>query len=301
MKSHIRSIILPIAMLLAVLLHRYCSHVYFLAPYLVFTMLFMAYTAIDFKKMHISKLIVFLLIAQSILCIGLYEILKFFGISQVICDSVLVCILTPVAASVVVVSCALGASRETVTMFTVVDNLFIALLAPALFTLMGRGDPNMTYLESFWKILCRIAPQIVFPFFAAIFTQFCMPKFNSFVVKHKGKSLYVWALTLTIILGKTWDDMLASSQWALVGWLTLISLILCAILFSIGKWIGNIRKEKIAGGQLLGQKNTSFGIWMAIEYLSPMCAVAPAIYSMWQNFFNSYQMYIHDKHHQPET
>lgn len=67
MKNHIRSIILPIAMLLAVLLHRYCSHVYFLAPYLVFTMLFMAYTAIDFKKMHISKLIVFLLIATQFL------------------------------------------------------------------------------------------------------------------------------------------------------------------------------------------------------------------------------------------
>lgn len=296
LKNYIRSIILPIAMLLAVLLHKYCSMLYFLAPYLVFTMLFMAYTAIDVKKMRVTRLEVMLLAAQAVLVVGCYEIMKWCGLSQVLCDSVLVCILTPVAASVVVVSCALGADRETVTTFTIIDNLFIALLAPMLFTLMGRGG-DLSYWESFWKILSRIAPQIVFPFFAAILTQLCMKRFNAFVVRHKRKSLYVWAFTLTIILGKTWHDVITAPepQWRLVGIQTLVSAALCALLFAVGKWLGSIRNEKVAGGQLLGQKNTSFGIWMAIEYLTPMATVAPAVYSMWQNFFNSWQMFQHDR------
>lgn len=303
MKNHIRSIILPIAMLLAVLLHQYCGAVYFLAPYLVFTMLFMAYTAIDVKKMRISRLIVCLIVVQTILTVGFFGILKLIGLSEVICDSVLVCCLTPVAASVVVVSCALGASRETVTAFTIIDNLYIAILAPALFSLIGTGQQELTYFQSFWKILCRISPQIVFPFFAAMFTQFCMPRLNAAIVEIKGYSLYVWATTLTIILGKTYDDVITAPdpQWELVAILTIISAVLCAILFSVGKHLGERHGEKIAGGQVLGQKNTSFGIWMAIEYLSPMSAVAPALYSVWQNFFNSYQMYVHDKNHEPET
>ena len=299
-KKYNRSIVLPFAMAVAVICHRYCSMVYFLAPYLVFTMLFMAYTAIDVRKMHISKLDILLLVAQTILVVGCYELLKLCGLAQVLCDSVLVCILTPVAASVVVVSCALGASRETVTTFTIIDNLYIALLAPALFTLMGRGG-DMSYWASFWKILCRIAPQIVFPFFAALLTQSLMPKFNGFVVKHKAKSLYVWALTLTIILGKTFSDILQEGQWGIVGIQALLSAALCAVLFLVGKWLGAIRKEKLAGGQLLGQKNTSFGIWMAIEYLSPLASVAPALYSVWQNFFNSWQMFQHDRRGGKET
>ena len=300
LKKYNRSIVLPFAMAAAVLFHPYCSMVYFLAPYLVFTMLFMAYTAIDVMNMRISKLDLRRLLAQTILVVGCYEVMKLCGLTKVLCDSVLVCILTPVAASVVVVSCALGASRETVTTFTILDNLYIALLAPALFTLMGRGD-EMSYWASFWKILCRIAPQIVFPFFAALLTQSMFPKFNAFVVNHKSKSLYVWALTLTIILGKTFSDLIESKQWGIAGIQALLSAALCALLFAAGKQIGTLRKEKIAGGQLLGQKNTSFGIWMAIEYLSPLAAVAPAIYSVWQNFFNSWQMFQHDRRGGKET
>lgn len=301
MKTHIRSIILPIAMLVGFLCHKYCGAVYFLAPYLVFTMLFLSYTAIDVKKMRVSKLDVYLLIAQSLLTIGLFAILKLLHVNVDLCNSVLVCCLTPVAASVVVVSCALGASRETVTTFTIIDNLYIALLAPALFSFIG--DNEIAYWQSFWMILRRISPQIVFPFFAALFTQFCMPKVNAFFVRIKGCSLYVWALTLTIILGKTFDDVVTNPdpQWGLVAIITVVSAALCTLLYSVGKYLGALRGEKVAGGQLLGQKNTSFGIWMAIEFLSPMSAVAPAIYSVWQNFFNSWQMYVHAKHHGKET
>ena len=50
----------------------------------------------------------------------------------------------------------------------------------------------------------------------------------------------------------------------------------------------------MAGGQLLGQKNSAMGIWIANTYLLPLASVFPALYSIWQNLFNSWQMWRKD-------
>ena len=301
MKVSFRSIVLPLAMIIGFTFHKYASSIYFLAPYLVFTMLFISYTAVDFKKLRITKLISLLLIAQAGFCLGWFFLVKLLGISALMGDSILVCLLTPIAASAVVVSCALGASRETVTTFTIVDNLMVSLLAPALFSAMGTTE--LSYFQEFWHILKRVAPQIVFPLFAALLTQRFTPKVNAFFVRYKGSTLYVWAFTLIVVLGKAFHDVVTAPnpQWNRVALVAAMSAVLCCILYIFGKWVGARQGEKMAGGQMLGQKNTSFGIWMAVEYLSPMAAVAPALYSVWQNCFNSVQMYIHDKNHEPET
>ena len=59
----------------------------------------------------------------------------------------------------------------------------------------------------------------------------------------------------------------------------------------IGRRYGN----RIGGGQLLGQKNSAMGIWMANTFLSPLAAVFLAFYSVYQNIFNAWQM-AHAKH-----
>ena len=46
---------------------------------------------------------------------------------------------------------------------------------------------------------------------------------------------------------------------------------------------------------MLGQKNSALGIWMANIYLNPLASVSIALYSIWQNLFNSWQMYMHEK------
>lgn len=297
MKQYIRSLILPLAILFGFVFHRYCGALYSIVPYLVFTMLFLNYTAVDVKKMHIGRMDAWLLIFQVAFSLGSYLLLKAFGVNSVLCEAVLISVLTPVAASVVVISCALGANRETVTTGTILGNLMVAVVAPIYFSFIGRHQ-DMPFLQSFWLIFCRIAPQIVFPFFTALILQRWLPEVNQFFVRYKSWSLYVWALTLTIVLGRTFNDIITAPNphWHLIAIMAIMSVVLCFIQFSVGKWIGSRYGEKIAGGQLLGQKNTSFGIWMAVEYLSPFSAVASAIYSVCQNIFNSWQMYQHDKH-----
>ena len=297
-----RSLVLPIAITLGFLFHNFCGALYCIVPYLVFTMLFLSYSAVDVRKMHFSRLQLWLLITQVGLTLGSYLLLVLCHVDEVISQGVLVGIITPVAASVVVVSCALGANRETVTTFTMLDNLMVAIVAPVLYSFIGTHT-DLPFFESFWKIFRRIFPQIVFPFITAILLQHLAPKVSRAIGRICWTSLYVWAFTLTIVLGKTFHDIITSPDphWHLLIIQCIIAAVLCALQFALGKWIGSRHGEKMAGGQLLGQKNTSFGIWMAIEYLNPLSAVFPAIYSVCQNIFNSWQMYRHDKQQPPSA
>lgn len=297
-----RSLVLPIAIILGFIFHNFCGSMYCIVPYLVFTMLFLSYSAVDVRKMHFSRLQFWLLLTQVLLTLGIYFGLVALKVDEIIAQGVLVGIITPVAASVVVISCALGANRETVTTFTMLDNLMVALVAPILYSFIGTHT-DLPFLPSFWKIFCRIFPQIVFPFITAILLQHLAPKVSRAIGRICWTSLYVWAFTLTIVLGKTFHDIITSPDphWHLLIIQCIIAAVLCALQFALGKWIGSRHGEKMAGGQLLGQKNTSFGIWMAIEYLNPLSAVFPAIYSVCQNIFNSWQMYRHDKQQPPSA
>lgn len=300
--SHIRSLLLPVAMTLGLIFHHFFGSLYVLAPYLVFIMLFISYTAIDAKQMRPCRMDLWLMIFQVAFTLISY----FFGLklldSPMMADGLLITALTPVAASSVVVACALGAKRETVTTYTILDNLMVAVVAPILFALLGQQE-GVNLFENMWKIFWRIAPQIVFPFFTALLLQRFLPKVNDAVSSIKSGTLYIWAFTLTVVLGKTFDNIFLMSHkpWKLMGIMLVLCVVQCAILFLVGKQIGKKYGDKIAGGQQLGQKNTSFGIWMAVEFLNPMAALSMAFYSICQNLFNSWQMYEHDRKHLPET
>lgn len=302
-KSHIRSLVLPVAMLLALLFHGFFSQLYVLAPYLVFTMLFISYTAIDVHQMRPKRMDFWLMAFQVAFAIASYLLGRlFFRGNDVLADGLLVTALTPVAASSVVVSCALGAKRETVTTFTILNNLMVAVVAPVIFAFIGQQDPTHIFLNM-WVIFRRICPQIVFPFFAALLLQRFLPRINAAISSRKSATLYIWAFTLTVVLGKTFHDIVVSpdKHWGLMAAMFALCVAQCAILFWVGKKIGERHGDKMAGGQELGQKNTSFGIWMSVEFLNPLAALSMAFYSICQNLFNSWQMYQHDKKHLPET
>lgn len=68
-------------------------------------------------------------------------------------------------------------------------------------------------------------------------------------------------------------------------------LVTCVLQFFLGKNIGGHYKERISGGQALGQKNTVLAIWMAYTYLNPLSSVGPGSYVLWQNLINSWQLW----------
>ena len=292
----IRPYVLPIAIVLGLLFHTWCGLIKVIVPYLVFSILLLNFAAVNVKKLRFSKMDVWLMMYQIVVSIGMYYLLTALNDNEIVAQGVLVGVICPVAASVVVISCMLGANRETVTSYTIIGNLMVAVMAPIYFSFIGTNQ-EMTFLTSFLMIFKKIGTVIALPFFVALIGQNFLPKVNDFFCKIKGLSFYLWAMALTITLGQTIDFMFLEGKenMSAIIWLGIASIVFCAIQFGLGKFIGYKYGDIIAGGQLLGQKNSAMGIWMANTYLNPLAAIFPAMYSVWQNLFNSIQLWWHDK------
>lgn len=292
----IRPYVLPIAIVLGLLFHTWCGYLKVVVPYLIFSILLLNFAAVDVKKMRFSKMYLWFMLYQMGVSIGMYYLLKAFNASEILAQGVMLGVLCPVAASVVVIACMLGANRETVTSYTIIGNLMVAIVAPIYFSFIGNHQ-EIPFWTSFWMILGKIGTVIALPFFVALTTQVVMPKVHDLLCKIKGSSFYLWALALTITLGQTIDFMFMEGKENLsaIFWLGVFSIAFCAVQFALGKYIGYKYGDIIAGGQLLGQRNSAMGIWMANTYLNPLAAIFPALYSVWQNLFNSIQLWVHDR------
>lgn len=291
-----RSYVLPVAIVLGLLLHRWCAMFSFLVPFLIFTILLLSFSAVEIKKLRISRLDVWLMTFQITVSLGSYILLKSVGVGEVISEGVLIGVICPVASSVAVISCLLGANRETVTGYTIISNLMAAVVAPIYFSFIGNQQ-DMPFFESFWMILKRVGTVLGIPFFIAFGLEAWWPKGCELLRRHKGASFYLWAIALLFTLGQTIDYIIVRGEgdWNIIAWLGVSALVLCVLQFSFGRWLGARYGDKIGGGQLLGQKNSAMGIWMSNYYLSPLASVFLAFYSVFQNLWNSWQMWRVDK------
>jgi len=231
-----------------------------------------------------------LILFQLIFSLGIYFILKLYDES--IAQGVLVTVLTPTATSAVVIAVMLGANLNTMVSYTLFCNLIVAIVAPILFSFIGE-QINIGFWASFWLIFKKVFPILVLPLFFALAIKYISPRTNRYIAKHQNISFYIWAVSLTIVVGRTIDFIYkqGTSKIGLMIMMGIISIVLCFIQFSYGRYIGKKYGDVVAGGQSLGQKNTVLAIWMAQSYLLPLSSVIPALYVIWQNLFNSYQLW----------
>ena len=294
--SKLRSYILPMAIILGLLLHSWCSLLAWIVPYFIFIILLLNFVAVDLRKLHISSMNLWLMLFQIVVSIGGYYTIRSVYPNETVAQGILIGILCPVAASVVVIASMLGAKRETTTTYTIVGNLMVAIIAPVYFSFIGSHQ-DMSFINSFLLILSKISPVIALPFFVVLVLQVFFPKTNHFLSRYKGISFYLWAICLLLTLGQTINFIFIHGKGNenTILALGISSVITCTIHFATGKWLGGKYGDRIAGGQLLGQKNTAVGIWMANTYLNPLASVFLAFYSIWQNLFNSWQLWYQDR------
>ena len=291
-----RSYVLPVAIVLGLLLHRWCAMFSFLVPYIIFCILLLTFCSVDLRRLRMSSLNIWLMLFQLVVSIGSFVILRLLGVNMIVAEGILIGVLCPVASSVAVISCMLGANRETVTTYTIVGNLMVAVAAPVIFTAIGV-HPELSFIDSFWLILKKIGPTLAFPFFIALLLQLIWPKANDAIAGINGLGFYLWSFALLFTLGQTIDFIFlhGDGNWVYIAWLGAASLLFCIVQFGFGRWLGRRYGDIVSGGQLLGQKNTAMGIWMANTFLHPLASVFMAFYSIFQNVFNSWQLWHYNR------
>lgn len=294
LQGKIKSFGMPVAMLGGMLLCRPVTALeaatgQMITPTLIFLMLFVTFCRVKPRDMHLSGLHGWLLLFQVVVCTAVYFLLLPFN--PVLAQGAMICVLAPVAMAAVVIGGMLGANVATMATYSLLCNMTIALVAPAMLTFAGEGAC------SFFEILARIAPLLIGPFAAAQVCRFLIPKAAQWIGSHGQISFYMWLASLAVIIGRTTAfiiDLHDASLWLEFS-LAAVAGVICLGQFKVGRMLGRRYGDAAAGGQSLGQKNTVLAVWMAQSFLDPISSIAPTAYIVWQNIVNSYQLWKKDK------
>lgn len=288
---------LPLSMLGGIVLHDYIGMIAFVAPYLIFIMLFITFCRITPRELKIDAMTWSLLAVQIVGSIVVYYLCLPLG--GAIAQSAFICVFCPTATAAPVITGMLGGSVPRLATFSIFSNLAVAILGPLLLSEFGINHTIdvVALVSSTLTIARRVAPLIIMPLLAAIVLYWLFPKTHHRIGDRQSVSFYIWALSLFIVVGNAVSFVMSEPASAIPRMLTiaLVSCVMCLLQFGIGRLVGARCGDRIAGAQGLGQKNTVLAIWMALTWLDPIASVGPAAYVAWQNIINSTQIYFRSK------
>lgn len=270
----------------------------YLLPMLIFVMLFFTYCKIEPKELKPRLWHLWLILIQfAEVGLGLWWCLENKDSEWCpIGESLLACFIAPMAAVGAVVTQKIGGNAATATTYTLISSAFTAIMVPLVYPLVEPGI-GMTFYELFRKILFRVFPTIMAPLALALLLWWLMPKAKSYVAeKSKDYSFYLWAICTMVNTAQIIRSIMnAPGSGSVVVWIFVAIGILVFAQFYVGKTIGGFYNDRKAAGQGLAQKNTVLSIWMAMSFLNPTAAIGPGAALLWQNVFNSWQIYSHNK------
>lgn len=308
MLNFLKNWTLPIAMLVGVLGYLAFANieilgptkpfvntfVAYLTPALIFAQLLLTFCKIEPRELIPSPWHGWLLLFQffsAVLIASLLIFMRIEGAYKEVFEGAMVCLICPTATAAAVITGKLGGSASSLTTYTLLSNVLAAIVVPLMFPLV-EPHADITFIVAFLKILSKVFPLLLCPFFLALLFRYWLPKVHQLLLGLRDMAFYLWSIALAIVTAQTVRSLVNSD--AAVGVEVLIALaglLTCALQFYLGKRIGSRYSDRISAGQALGQKNTVLAIWMAYTYLDPLSSVGPGSYVLWQNIFNSYQLW----------
>lgn len=288
----IKPFMLPIAMIGGIIFYPWMGKIQFLSPWLIFGMLFITYSRLDFRHISLGPFQWILLAAQMILAAVTY--LSLVWIDHTLAEGIFICVFIPTATAAPVICSMLGGSLPKLATYSLLCNVFVAFVGPVVLAVIG--DSEYGFLESFVLIFNKVMPLLIGPLAASFALRKIFPKFHEAVKTHQSISFYMWALSLFIIVGGCVSFIINHYEpdyIPLMIWFAIGSLAVCLIQFKLGRVIGRHYGDPVSGGQGMGQKNTVLAVWIALAYMNPIASVAPAAYIAWQNVINSWQIMRH--------
>ena len=223
------------------------------------------------------------------------------GLWRILAECAMLCLIAPTAAAAGVITARIGGSISNIMAYTVIINFIAAILIPLMVPIVNPAA-DIGFLASFWKILKRVFSILVLPCALAWLIRYTLPSLQKWLSERAGGAFYIWGVTLTLALAIATGALVKSGigvwETVLIG---LVSLLCCLFQFWTGRKAPKITcppkdnpdyySDKITSGQALGQKNTSFIIWLGFMFLTPVTSVAGGLYAIFQNLVNSYELY----------
>ena len=200
------------------------------------------------------------------------------------------CGITPTAIAAPVIMGFLGGRVAYVVAAFMLSNLTVAASLPVLLPfVLGRPTPDAVV-----QVTRSIGGVVFAPFVVAWLVRRFHPDAAAWPKKLGNVTFGMWVAAIFLITANASDFLRhqAGLPRAVILEIAAVSLVVCVASFSLGRLIGG-REFGREASQALGQKNTTFTIYLAMTYASPLVALGPTFYVLWHNLWNSWQLHRH--------
>ncbi len=261
-----------------------------LIRYQLIFMMFVSMLQVRGCKTDFRRSLLRIFAANVFIGLGSWALLRWFGKGDLAQAAFFTGISPTAAAAAVVVSLLGGSAGYTVNSF-LLTNFGIALLMPLLIPFVTGNTAD--------GIMGRVATDILIivgiPAAAAFLSRRFWKGYREVLPKLKLTSFYSWAFMIFLIIGKASAFIRRSHVSLLVlGEIALMTLLISILNFWLGSLLEN-RYRKRESSQCLGQKNTSFTIFLALTYGCPLAVLGPTFYVVWHNSWNGLQIRFREK------
>lgn len=202
------------------------------------------------------------------------------------------CGITPTATAAPVIVSFLRGRVEYVVAAFVLTNIIVAAALPLIMPfILGTAAPR-----AFADILGTVSLVVFVPMIAGWLVRTIHPAASEWPKRLRNYSFGAWVLVLFLITARVSEFFRANASLPRVQLyeIAAISMLVCIANFALGRWIGGRRHGREAS-QSLGQKNTTFTIYLALTYANPLVAFGPTCYVLWHNLWNSWQLHQHSR------
>jgi BASS family bile acid:Na+ symporter len=239
------------------------------------------------SKWHLGALLVQVL--GFLVLAGLAALTE--GTVRMLLECGMLCLICPTASAAGVITDRLGGNLAGTVTYVVIINLAATFLIPLIIPLV---NPSSTL--GFWAYVGHIAlkvfPVLILPGLLAWLIRYNTHKLQRVLMRWSPNSFYIWGVGLTLAMILSTRALLLSGLGVgAVAGIVGVSLVACFLQFFLGRRMGRNKVDSLTAGQALGQKNTSFLIWLGYNYMTPVTSVAGGLYAVWQNIFNSWELY----------
>ncbi|MBP3730379.1 MAG: symporter [Mailhella sp.] len=286
---------LPIAIAAGITGHSFFSRFAPLSIWLLMIMLFLTFSSLKPRDLGVHRLHFMLLAVQIGGSLISWFILA--PLNPVLAQSVSLCFLIPTATAAPTITGMLGGNVGFLTAYLFLGNFAVILAAPLIIPLISQHHEGLPFFEFMARVFYKVTPTLLLPLLLAWGLRLLAPSVSAAIVKKSHVSYYLWAAMILILISSTFDTLFSPGQKSIALELSVSAsgIGVCIVLFVIGRGAGRKYRRHIAAGQALAQKNLLFGMWLVFQYLDPAVLISLTAYSIFQNLFNTWQIWRMEK------
>lgn len=264
----------------------------FVIRYFLIVMLYFIYLPLDVKSLRLHKSQFVLTGINIILGVAAWYLAGLSG-DKALADAAFFAAITPTASAAPVIMKFLGGDVSYMITGFVVTNTLVSAALFFMLPLMITGEVNPA---GFLHAAVNLVILIGSPAILAFITRKIYPASTEWAKKCGNLSFILWVILLCVISGSAMKFFYSHADISCTYYILIagISLLICALNFTIGYFIGG-KKFAREASQTLGQKNTTFTIVLASTFSSPLAAMGPTFYVLWHNLWNAFQLFMHDR------